>query len=98
MNTIDYFGKELILKPIDKVRVRNVDNSWSVEYRSKMWIFNVWRGEGKYKDFIDAKAKAQALKDQGGIYLLQNIKIEWNVGGDLIEEHPPINDEDIELK
>lgn len=95
MNTIDHFGKELVLKPINKVRVRAVDKKWNVEYRTKKWIFNIWNVEGQYKDFVDAKAKALALKAQGGIFILQDMKLEWDVGSDephQVEEHPPIDD------
>ena len=42
MNTIDYFGKELVLKPINKVRVRFRDGRWHVEYRYKKWLFKKW--------------------------------------------------------
>ena len=36
MNTIDYFGKELVLRPINKIRVRFRDGKWHVEYRAKL--------------------------------------------------------------
>jgi hypothetical protein len=86
MNTIDYFGKELVLKPINKVRVRFRDGKWHVEYRSKKWLFNFWNVEGQYRDFMDAKNKADVLKAQGGFFTLKDTVIEMDVNTDVVEE------------
>ena len=86
MNTIDYFGKELVLKPINKVRVRVIDGKWNVEYRTKKWFFNFWNVEGQYRDFVDAKAKAETLKAQGGFFTLQDMVLEMDVNTDVQEE------------
>lgn len=91
MNTIDYFGKELVLKPINKVRVRFRDGAWHVEYRSKKWFFNFWSVEGQYRDFMDAKTRAETLKTQGGFFTLQDIVIEMDVNTDVIED-PVVED------
>lgn len=86
MNTIDYFGKELELKPINKVRVRFRDGRWFVEYRTKKWLFNFWDVEGQYRDFIDAKNKAEAMKAQGGYFILKDIVINEDVNTDVQED------------
>lgn len=91
MNTIDYFGKELVLKPINKVRVRFRDGGWHVEYRSKKWFFNFWNVEGRYRDFVDAKQKAETLKAQGGFFTLQDMVIEMDVNTDVVED-PVVED------
>lgn len=91
MNTIDYFGKELVLKPINKVRVRFRDGRWHVEYRYKKWLFkkwlfNFWNVEGQYRDFTEAKAKAETLKAQGGFFILKDIVIDEDVNTDVVED------------
>lgn len=90
MNTIDYFGKELVLKPINKVRVRFHDGKWAVEYRFKKWFINFWGVEGQYRDFVDAKAKADTLKAQGGFFVLKDIVLEMDVDTDIV--HDPVAD------
>lgn len=92
MNTIDHFGQELVLKPITKVRIRNHDKKWYVEYSIKKWIFNFWVVEGNYKDFVDAKARAIVLRDQGGVFQLQNVQLEWTIGDQHHDDHPIISD------
>lgn len=96
MNTIDHFGKELVLKPILKVRVRFRDGKWFVEYCVKKWLFKFWSVENSYRDFADAKAKAIALKAQGGIFILRDVKLEWDIGDEVPveDDQPPIPDED----
>jgi len=96
MNTIDYFGSELVLKPVDKVRVRfakGVGQSgvWCVEYRTKKWLFSFWSVEGLYRDFVDAKARALTIKSQGGFFILQPIKLEWEVGETTNDDQPPMD-------
>jgi len=86
MNTIDYFGKELVLKPINKVRVRFRDGSWHVECRSKKLLFSVWNVEGQYREFMDAKNRADTLKAQGGFFVLQDMTIEMDVDTDVVED------------
>lgn len=91
MNTIDYFGKELVLRPINKVRVRFRDGKWHVEYRAKKWLFNFWNVEGQYRDFVDAKQKAEVLKAQGGFFTLKDMVIEMDVNTDVVED-PVVED------
>ena len=86
MNTIDYFGKELVLRPINKVRVRFRDGKWHVEYRAKKWFINFWNVEGQYHDFMDAKQRADTLKTQGGFFTLKNIVLEMDVNTDVVED------------
>jgi hypothetical protein len=86
MNTIDYFGKELVLRPINKVRVRFQDGKWNVEYRAKKWLINFWSVEGQYRDFVDAKQKAETLKAQGGFFMLQDMVLEMDVNTDVVED------------
>ena len=90
MNTIDHFGKELVLKPINKVRVRFHDGKWAVEYRTKKWLFNFWGVEGQYREFMDAKAKAEVLQLQGGFFILKDMVLEMDVHHDVV--HEPVAD------
>lgn len=86
MNTIDHFGKELVLRPINKVRVRFRDGRWSVEYRARKWLINFWSVEGRYRDFADAKVKAEQLTAQGGFFTLKDTMLEMDVNTDVIED------------
>lgn len=93
MNTIDFFGKELVLKPVDKIRVRFRDGRWYVECRTKKWKFNVWSVEGNYNEFMDAKNRAEVLKSQGGFFVLRDMVLEYDVNSDnvhdITQEQPP---------
>ena len=73
--TIKDIGLEVIKWPITKVRVGKVDDRWLVEYRRKAkWVFDRWWwfDDGKYIDYREAVARAQAIVAAGYITTIRN--------------------------
>lgn len=73
--TIKDIGLEVIKWPITKVRVGKVDDRWLVEYRRKAkWVFDRWWwfDDGKYIDYREAVARAQAISAAGYITTIRN--------------------------
>lgn len=86
MITLDHHGKELKLNPVTKIRVRFRDGRWFVEYKeSRKFLFiplkGIWQVEGSYRDFFDAKQRADCMKMQGGYYTIVDSEIDYDVDG-----------------
>lgn len=73
--TIKDIGLEVIKWPITKVRVGKVDDRWLVEYRRKAkWVLDRWWwfDDGKYIDYREAVARAQAIAAAGYVTTIRN--------------------------
>ena len=80
--TIKDIGLEVIKWPITKVRVGKVDDRWLVEYRRKAkWVLDRWWwfDDGKYIDYREAVARAQAIAAAGYITAIRNAKPTFDV-------------------
>jgi len=80
--TIKDIGLEVIKWPITKVRVGKVDDRWLVEYRRKAkWVLDRWWwfDDGKYIDYREAVARAQAIAAAGYITTIRNAKPTFDV-------------------
>ena len=73
--TINDVGLEVVKWPITKVRVGKVDDRWLVEYRRKAkWVLDRWWwfDDGKYIDYREAVARAQAMASLGYVTTIRN--------------------------
>jgi hypothetical protein len=86
MITIDHHGKQLRHNPVTKIRVRFREGRWFVEFKEpKKFLFiplsGVWQIEGSYRDFFDAKQRAECMKMQGGYFTLVDVELNYDVDG-----------------